>query len=246
MPEATWNTGQGPEKVFDGSSDTKYCDTSNQGSFFFFFESPVVIASYSWVTANDATARDVVSWNLKARHGEDTEWDVIGRVQQFPVTTGRKAPVGTFSGTSDRSKPSSTISTIDIASKINHDDKYWGGVLAGNGRVYFAPRNADNIGELDLSTGAFSTINISGTINHDNKYAEGVLAGNGRIYFVPHNADNIGQLDPSTGAFSAMDISGTISHDAKYAGGVLAGNGRLYFVPHNADNIGVLDPSADL
>jgi len=69
MPGAIFKGSEGPAKVFDGSVHTKYCDTSNQGNFFFFFESPVVIASYSWVTANDATNRDVVSWNLKARPG---------------------------------------------------------------------------------------------------------------------------------------------------------------------------------
>jgi len=119
------------------------------------------------------------------------KWDVIGRVQQFPVTTARKAPVGTFLVTSDRSKP---FSTIDIASKINYDHKYWGGVLAGNGRIYFVPHNADNIGQLDPSTGVFSTMDISGTISHDAKYLGGVLASNGRVYFVPRNADNIGVL----------------------------------------------------
>ena len=135
------------------------------------------------------------------------------------------------------------FSTIDISSKINHDHKYVGGALARNGRVYFAPCNADNIGQLDPSTGAFSTMDISGKINHDRKYCGGVLAGNGRVYLVPYNADNVGELDPSTGAFSTIDISGTISHDLKYREGVLAGNGRVYFVPWNADNIGQLDPS---
>ena len=57
-----------------------------------------------------------------------------------------------------------SFSTIDISATINHNNMYGGGVLAGNGRVYFAPWNANNIGELDPSTGAFSTIDISGNI----------------------------------------------------------------------------------
>ena len=89
-----------------------------------------------------------------------------------------------------------TFDTIDISCKINHDDKYSGGVLAGNGRVYFSPKNADNIGELDPTTGVFSTIDISSKINHGVKYHGGVLAGNGRVYFAPRNADNIGDFDP--------------------------------------------------
>ena len=45
-----------------------------------------------------------------------------------------------------------TFEAIDISAQINHDWKYNGGVLAGNGRVYFVPRNADNIGVLAPSS----------------------------------------------------------------------------------------------
>ena len=121
-----------------------------------------------------------------------------------------------------------TFEAIDISTTA--DWKYQGGVMAGNGRVYFVPLSVNNIGVFDPSTRAFSKIDISKTISRKNKYSGGVLAGNGRIYFVPRDANNIGELDPSTGAFSTIDISTKISHIWKYRGGVLAGNGRVYFV----------------
>ena len=88
-----------------------------------------------------------------------------------------------------------TFTTIDISSTVSGDSKYYGGVLAPNGKIYFVPTRADNIGELDPSTKIFNTIDISGTISSDWKYFGGVLAPNGKIYFVPNHADNIGELD---------------------------------------------------
>ena len=43
------------------------------------------------------------------------------------------------------------FSTIDVSATTGTGDKkYVGGVVAGNGKIYFVPRNADNIGELEL------------------------------------------------------------------------------------------------
>ena len=44
----------------------------------------------------------------------------------------------------------STFGTIDISDTISSYYKYWGGVLAPNGKIYLVPRNADNIGELEV------------------------------------------------------------------------------------------------
>jgi hypothetical protein len=47
--------------------------------------------------------------------------------------------------------PSTKIfSTIDVSATVTGTAKYIGGVVAGNGKVYFVPRQADNIGELEL------------------------------------------------------------------------------------------------
>jgi len=136
----------------------------------------------------------------------------------------------------------SMFTTIDISSTISSDNKYFGGVLGPNGRIYFVPYNADNIGILDPSTSSFSTLDISSSISSNNKYLGGVLGPNGLIYFVPRNADNkIGILDPSTSSFSTLDISSSISSTHKYFGGVLGPNGVIYFVPYYADNIGMLN-----
>ena len=117
---------------------------------------------------------------------------------------------------------SDSFSAIDISSVITIDDKYWAGVLAPNGKIYMVPRNADNVGVLDPSSGSFTVIDISSVISGGSKYYGGVLAPNGKIYIVPYNADNVGVLDPSSGSFTVIDISSVISSDWKYGGGVLA------------------------
>merc|ERR1712216_320884 len=95
-----------------------------------------------------------------------------------------------------------------------------------DGRIYFVPYRADNIGVYDPSTGpqSFTVIDIKSIISVDEKYSGGVLGPNGLIYFVPYSADNIGVLDPSTQSFTVIDIASTISgkvvsEASKYTGG---------------------------
>ena len=135
---------------------------------------------------------------------------------------------------------STSFTGIDISSVISSDNKYWGGVLHNNGKIYFVPLYSDNIGEFDPVTRTFSVIDISSTNSGPHQYCGGVLAHTGMIYFIPNNADNIVEFNPRT--FSAIDISSTISSDDKYLGGVLGPNGMIYFVPYNTGNIGEFNP----
>jgi streptogramin lyase len=136
----------------------------------------------------------------------------------------------------------STFSALTLTGSLTgRQNKFWGGVLAPNGHIYFVPSQAGSIGDFVPSTGAFSLIGISSVIVLP--YCGVVLAPNGLLYFIPHNADNIGVFNPSTRDFSVIDISSVIAHDAKYVGGVLAPNGHIYFVPYNADSIGDFNPN---
>jgi len=134
----------------------------------------------------------------------------------------------------------SVFSIVDISATISGTNKYCGGVLAPNGKIYFAPMGANHVGVFDPATSAFSVIDISATITGDWKYFGAVLAPNGKIYFVPGDAFGVGVFDPATHAFSVVDISST-----DYFGGVLAPNGKIYFAPRNALNVGVFDPATN-
>jgi len=121
---------------------------------------------------------------------------------------------------------------------------YSGGVLGPNGKIYFVPFEADNVGVFDPATDAFSVVDVSGTGWFTlGKYSGGVLAPNGKIYFVPHDTNNVGVFDPATNKFSVVDIPARGWFDLeKYSGGVLSPDGRIIFAPTRGRRVGVFDP----
>ena len=79
-------------------------------------------------------------------------------------------------------------------------NKYVGGVLAQNGKIYCIPINVANVLIIDpvTDTGDLTTIDSTkypGLIG-TSKYNGGVLAPNGKIYGIPHNATNVLQVTP--------------------------------------------------
>ena len=83
------------------------------------------------------------------------------------------------------------ITTL-IGSTYSGTVKWLGGVLAPNGKIYYAPTNASQILELDPATN--TTTLVGSVYSGTNKWVGGVLAPNGKIYFAPHNATQILEL----------------------------------------------------
>ena len=71
---------------------------------------------------------------------------------------------------------------------ISGTSKYYGGVLAPNGKIYCTPFNATSVLVIDPETNTTSTF---GSISGTSKYPGGVLAPNGKIYCVPFNATSV-------------------------------------------------------
>ena len=135
--------------------------------------------------------------------------------------------------------PENNLSTITTTS-----NNYGGGVLAPNGKIYYIPLNASNVGVMDPSDNSFTTILSSETaLSSSLKYNGGILAPNGKIYCIPFNASNVGVIDPRTDSFTT--ISGPNLATQKYVGGVLAPNGNVYCIPFNASNVGVINTNND-
>ena len=80
--------GENPEKVKDGSVDSKWLDF-NKKELVFDFGSAVTIDGYNFATANDATERDPVSWIF---YGSDdnVNWIPLDVRADQPITTARK------------------------------------------------------------------------------------------------------------------------------------------------------------
>ena len=70
--------------------------------------------------------------------------------------------------------------------------KWSGGVLAPNGKIYFAPLNSTKILQLDPTTN--TTTLIGSVYEGADQWYGGVLAPNGKIYFAPLNSTQILEL----------------------------------------------------
>ena len=74
--------------------------------------------------------------------------------------------------------------------------KWYGGVLAPNGKIYGIPYNSTTILEIDPVTKTTSTFSsFAGT----NNWRGGVLAPNGKIYGIPYNSTTVLEIDPVAG-----------------------------------------------
>jgi len=102
--------------------------------------------------------------------------------------------------------------------------KWWGGVLASNGKIYGMPLNSTTVLEIDPITRTTSTFPSS-----SRGCAGGVLAPNGKIYGIPASSSfQVLEINPITRTTSSFGSGGT------YIGGVLAPNGKIYGIPNDA------------
>jgi hypothetical protein len=75
---------EGPEKINDGLTSTKWLNFTSTGGVIFDFGSAITIDRYDWATANDALGRTPVSWTLEGS-ADGTAWDLIDVVKNNPV-----------------------------------------------------------------------------------------------------------------------------------------------------------------
>ena len=110
--------------------------------------------------------------------------------------------------------------------------KWYGGVLAPNGKIYCVPHYATRVLEINPET---KELTLFGSLsNIPNKWAGGVLAPNGKIYCVPHSTSQVLEINPET---KELTLFGSLSGTDKWYGGVLAPNGKIYCVPFNATQV---------
>jgi len=122
--------------------------------------------------------------------------------------------------------------------------KWYGGVLAPNGKIYCVPHNATNAGIIDPALNTINTTSITGLSTSTGKWYGGVLAPNGKIYCVPHAALYVLIIDPVTNTVNTTSITGLVGSN-KWVGGVLAPNGKIYCVPRNSESVLIIDPATN-
>jgi hypothetical protein len=122
--------------------------------------------------------------------------------------------------------------------------KWSGGVLAGNGKIYFTPRNAEEVLIIDPATDTYDRTTMVGLTGSRKWSGGGVLAGNGKIYLAPYDAEEVLIIDPATDTYDRTTMVG-LTGTGKWSGGVLAGNGKIYLAPYTAEEVLIIDPATD-
>ena len=85
--------------------------------------------------------------------------------------------------------------TTQLFGSLSGAGKWFGGVLAPNGKIYGIPSNSTQVLEIDPAT---QTTQLFGSLSGTNKWAGGVLAPNGKIYGVPGDSTQVLEIDKST------------------------------------------------
>jgi len=104
-----------------------------------------------------------------------------------------------------------TVDTSTI-SGLGGGKKWYGGVLAPNGKIYCVPGAAASVLIIDPQTDSADTSTISGLTVADSSpnWLGGVLAPNGKIYCIPWEASNVLIIDPATNTVDTTTMSGGI------------------------------------
>lgn len=134
---------------------------------------------------------------------------------------------------------------INSLSGLSGTNKWAGGVLARNGKIYCIPRDSTCVLIIDPSMNTLDITSITGLYGA-NKWTGGVLAPNGKIYCIPRDSTSVLIIDPETNMVDTTSISG-LTGTNKYGGGVLGSDGKIYCLPRNVNNPNVLiiDPSTN-
>ncbi len=142
---------------------------------------------------------------------------------------------------------SPTVDTSTI-SGLGGGNKWYGGVLAPNGKIYCVPGGATSVLIIDPQTNSADTSTISGLPGTSTppNWLGGVLAPNGKIYCIPWDASSVLIIDPAKNEADTTTMSDeSLTASRKWHGGVLARNGKIYGIPYDSDTVLVINPATD-
>jgi hypothetical protein len=121
------------------------------------------------------------------------------------------------------------------------DDRWFGGVLGPNGKIYCIPRNSPNILILDPLQSPPTLVALG---KRGAQYFGGALGPDGNIYCIPRTANEYLKIIPGVrttpGAPTTTDALGpgvTSIGTSGFFGGVLAPDGRIYGIPNEGSGL---------
>ena len=113
-------------------------------------------------------------------------------------------------------------------------NKWYGGVLGPDGKIYGIPYNSASVLIIDPVAGTADTTTITG-LTGSYKW-RGVLGPDGKIYGIPHSSGSVLIIDPVAGTADTTTITG-LTGAGKWLGGVLGPDGKIYGIPFNSDTV---------
>ncbi len=115
------------------------------------------------------------------------------------------------------------------------EDKWAGGTLGTDGKLYFSPSSSDSILVLNPLNDSVSFIDISSYASGRTKFAGAVSHPNGKVYFVPRLSGNMLILDLSDYTIEILSFTGN------FCDGNLGPDGKIYLIPTGTDEVVEID-----
>jgi hypothetical protein len=142
-------------------------------------------------------------------------------------------------------EPDLTVASRDaLGATLTDTNKWVGGVLGPDGKIYGMPHNSTDILIIDPVAGTATRSNMGATLTDTGKWVGGVLGPDGKIYGMPYNSTDILIIDPVAGTATRSNMGATLTDTIKWIGGVLGPDGKIYGMPFNSTDILIIDPVA--
>ena len=192
------------------------------------------------LTVNSITSNNIATDVLVASEVACTNVEVSGNVSVEGVVS---AP-SFLSLHQSQAFPENTYDDTTITGLSDSANKWFGGVLAPNGKIYGIPYTSPSVLIIDPVTNTTDTTTITGLSSSVDKWFGGVVAPNGKIYGTPYTSSSVLIIDPVTNTADTTTITGLSTGTFKWIGGVLGPDGKIYGNANLNTNVLILDPSS--
>lgn len=125
-------------------------------------------------------------------------------------------------------------------------DKWSGGVMGRNGKIYCVPFAASAVLVIDTNTDTWN-VPAQGPLTGflgSRRWLGGVLAPSGKIFCAPWDSDEMLVIEPEIDGSYTLSLSAVNAGagDSKWSAGALAPNGLIYFAPGTVSTVLQVDP----